>query len=184
MACQVASAPNPCLAPAPPHQAHVAGAILLAPDSRAATWDYLNTATFGPDVAFINASMGAVFAKYRVDPTTLGIEGFSDGATYALILGTLLLEALPHMSVLSPHRPLCLHTGGHVHWPSPQLICLLTFASLALPASASAQQQNLLVAVSMTMPCLAPAATDQLCSLPSALQPTYGLCRHHQRRGV
>ena len=61
--------------------------ILLAPDSRAATWDYLNTSTFGPDVSFINASMGAVFANYRVDPTMLGIEGFSDGATYALILG-------------------------------------------------------------------------------------------------
>ena len=61
--------------------------LLLAPDSRLATWDYLNTSTFGPDVAFINASMAAVFGRYRVDPTQLAIEGFSDGATYALILG-------------------------------------------------------------------------------------------------
>ena len=38
-------------------------------------------------MAFINASMAAVFANYRVDPTMLGMQGFSDGATYALILG-------------------------------------------------------------------------------------------------
>ena len=61
--------------------------LLLAPDSRLATWDYLNTSTFGPDLAYINASMAAVFGLYHVDPAQLAVEGFSDGATYALILG-------------------------------------------------------------------------------------------------
>lgn len=84
-----------------------AGVIILAPDSRAATWDYLDTATFGPDVSFINASMGAVFANYRVDPTMLGIEGFSDGATYALILGKLYVQFHSTQSKAAAARLAC-----------------------------------------------------------------------------
>jgi len=66
-----------------------AGIILLAPDSRGATWDDLPAAqgSFGPDVAFINAALGQTFALYNIDATKLGIQGFSDGATYALGLG-------------------------------------------------------------------------------------------------
>ena len=65
------------------------GIILLAPDSRAATWDDLpaGQSSFGPDVAFISAALAQTFALYNVDPTKLGIQGFSDGATYALGLG-------------------------------------------------------------------------------------------------
>ena len=136
--------------------------ILLAPDSRAATWDYLNTATFGPDVAFINASMGAVFANYRVDPTMLGIEGFSDGATYALILGELLPEAPPHMdeSALPQHWPLCIHAMWYVHGPSPRLVCLLSAGRSALCASDSTHHHQPLVAV--LLPGMALAAARQL----------------------
>lgn len=64
----------------------LAGIILLAPDSRGATWDDLPAAqgSFGPDVAFINAALAQTFALYNVDAARLGIQGFSDGATYAL----------------------------------------------------------------------------------------------------
>ncbi|CAL5227021.1 g9914 [Coccomyxa viridis] len=69
--------------------ANSSGIILLAPDSRAATWDDLPAGqnSFGPDVAFISAALAQTFALYNVDPTKLGIQGFSDGATYALGLG-------------------------------------------------------------------------------------------------
>jgi predicted esterase len=40
-------------------------------------------------VAFINAALSQTFQLYNVDATTLGIQGFSDGATYALGLGTM-----------------------------------------------------------------------------------------------
>jgi predicted esterase len=43
--------------------------------------------SFGPDVAFINAALSQIFQLYNVDATMLGIQGFSDGATYALGLG-------------------------------------------------------------------------------------------------
>ena len=66
-----------------------AGIMVLAPDSRGATWDDLPAAqgSFGPDIAFINAALAQTFALYNVDAAKLGIQGFSDGATYALGLG-------------------------------------------------------------------------------------------------
>ena len=64
------------------------GVVLLAPESRGSDWDYAMTGTFGPDIAFINAAMEAVFARYNVQGSSLGMQGFSDGATYALTLGT------------------------------------------------------------------------------------------------
>ena len=66
-----------------------AGVMLLAPESRGATWDALPAAqgAFGPDVAFVGAALSQILAAYSIDTSTLGIQGFSDGATYALGLG-------------------------------------------------------------------------------------------------
>ena len=61
--------------------------MLLAPESRGSDWDYAMTQTFGPDVDFINAALQAVFARYNVQSSSIGMQGFSDGATYALALG-------------------------------------------------------------------------------------------------
>lgn len=36
-----------------------------------------------PDVTFISRALAYVFGRYAVEPTHVGIEGFSDGA-YAL----------------------------------------------------------------------------------------------------
>lgn len=62
------------------------GMILLAPDSRASSWD-VRFGEFGPDVAFIDAALAVVFRTCNVDPARVGIEGFSDGASYSLSLG-------------------------------------------------------------------------------------------------
>lgn len=66
--------------------ADAAGAILLAPDSRGGTWDFLY-GPYGADVAFIDRALTHVFERCAVDPNRVVIEGFSDGASYALSLG-------------------------------------------------------------------------------------------------
>lgn len=62
------------------------GFLLLSVDSRAATWDAIRS-SFGPDVAFIDQALRFVFDRCAVDPSRIAIEGFSDGASYALGLG-------------------------------------------------------------------------------------------------
>lgn len=69
-----------------PH-ADAAGLVLLSVDSSAATWDILAAGQYGPDVAFINAALAAAFDQVSVDPARVTVEGFSDGASYALALG-------------------------------------------------------------------------------------------------
>jgi len=62
------------------------GILVLAPDSRASTWDVIRGG-YGPDVAFIEQALQAVFRRFAVDPARIAIAGFSDGASYALSLG-------------------------------------------------------------------------------------------------
>ncbi len=66
--------------------AEEAGLVLLAPKSRGATWDVL-VASYGPDVAFVDRMLARTFERCAVDPARIAIEGFSDGASYALSLG-------------------------------------------------------------------------------------------------
>lgn len=63
-----------------------AGTILLAPDSRGRTWDFIES-EWGPDVEFIDRALIQVFDQFAVDSRRIAIEGFSDGASYALSLG-------------------------------------------------------------------------------------------------
>lgn len=60
--------------------------ILLAPDSRDRTWDVL-LGGYGPDVDFIDRALAHTFGRYAVDAEQVTVEGFSDGASYALGLG-------------------------------------------------------------------------------------------------
>ncbi|HST93299.1 MAG TPA: PHB depolymerase family esterase [Microvirga sp.] len=62
------------------------GIIVLAPESRASTWDVIRGG-YGPDVAFIERALRQVFGQHAVDPRRVAIAGFSDGASYALSLG-------------------------------------------------------------------------------------------------
>lgn len=63
-----------------------AGIILVAPDSRGGTWDFLY-GPYGADVEFIDRALAHVFERCAIDPSRVVIEGFSDGASYALSLG-------------------------------------------------------------------------------------------------
>lgn len=61
--------------------------IILAPESRAATWDIIAGDSFGPDVIFINQALALAFERYNIDTSQIAIGGFSDGASYALCIG-------------------------------------------------------------------------------------------------
>lgn len=63
------------------------GVIVMAPASSGATWDLVTDRRFGEDARAIDALLGAVFARYAVDPARIAVAGFSDGASYALSLG-------------------------------------------------------------------------------------------------
>ena len=67
-------------------RAEDAGLILLAPESRGRTWDVL-LGGYGPDVAFVDRALEQTFRRYAVDGEHVAVEGFSDGASYALGLG-------------------------------------------------------------------------------------------------
>lgn len=77
------------------------GSILVAPASRAATWDVI-AGGFGPDVETTDRALALVFARHAVDPARLAVAGFSDGASYALSLGLTNGDMFSHVLAFSP----------------------------------------------------------------------------------
>jgi predicted esterase len=77
------------------------GVIVVAPESRASTWDVI-VDEYGPDVATLDAVLGHVFDGWAVDPERLAIGGFSDGASYALSLGITNGRLFSHVLAFSP----------------------------------------------------------------------------------
>ncbi|KAL4430564.1 hypothetical protein ABPG77_005804 [Micractinium sp. CCAP 211/92] len=77
------------------------GTLLLAPESRASTWDMLRGG-LGPDVEYINRALEKIFRQFDVDPQRLCISGFSDGASYALTLGVANGGLFSHIAAFSP----------------------------------------------------------------------------------
>ncbi|MEA3052190.1 MAG: phospholipase/carboxylesterase [Sphingomonadales bacterium] len=63
------------------------GFLVLAPNSRAASWDAISSGRFGPDVSALDSALAEVFAAWNVDSRRVAIGEFSDGASYALSLG-------------------------------------------------------------------------------------------------
>jgi phospholipase/carboxylesterase len=81
--------------------ADTAGVILLAPDSRGGTWDFLY-GPYGADVAFIDRALARVFERCAIDPARIFIEGFSDGASYAVSLGVTNGDLFSRVVAFSP----------------------------------------------------------------------------------
>lgn len=61
------------------------GFALLAVSSRNTTWDAINR-EFGSDIDYLDQTLAFAFQRCNVDPARLGVEGFSDGASYTLAL--------------------------------------------------------------------------------------------------
>jgi phospholipase/carboxylesterase len=76
-------------------------AIALAPKSRGHSWD-LVYGDFGEDVAEIDRQLEYVFERYAIDPRRVGVQGFSDGASYGLSLGLANGDLFRHIVVSSP----------------------------------------------------------------------------------
>jgi phospholipase/carboxylesterase len=76
--------------------------LLLAPASRAATWDIIVNSRFDTDVIFIDQALALVFERYAIDPEHVAIGGFSDGASYALCLGLSNGDLFTHILAFSP----------------------------------------------------------------------------------
>lgn len=77
------------------------GFLLLAPESRAPSWD-LVMGEYGQDVAFLEQVLEHVFDRYAVDPERVVLAGFSDGASYALSLGIINGDLFRHIIAFSP----------------------------------------------------------------------------------
>jgi predicted esterase len=77
------------------------GFIVLAPDSRAGTWD-VTTGQVGADVAFIDSALRQTFERIPVDPHRISVAGFSDGASYALTLGLSNGDLFDGLAAFSP----------------------------------------------------------------------------------
>jgi predicted esterase len=88
-----------------------AGLILLAVDSRQRSWD-LVVGRFGPDVAFVDQALAQTFQRYAVDPSRVAVEGFSDGASYALSLGIANGDLFTHVLAFSPGFIAAKGSGG------------------------------------------------------------------------
>ncbi len=78
------------------------GVVLLAPESRAATWDLVGAGEFGADVSFIDRALEHAFARVNVDPLRILLAGFGDGASYALSLGLNNGDLFSHVAAWSP----------------------------------------------------------------------------------
>ena len=77
------------------------GLVLVAPESRGRTWDVLEEG-YGPDVAFVARALDHVGRRLAVDPRRVVVEGFSDGASYALGLGLANGDVFSHLVAFSP----------------------------------------------------------------------------------
>jgi predicted esterase len=86
--------------------------ILLAPASRAQTWDVIAYDGFGPDVKFIDQALTIVFEKYAIDTSRMAIGGFSDGASYALCIGLTNGDLFTHIMAFSPGFVSTIETRG------------------------------------------------------------------------
>jgi phospholipase/carboxylesterase len=82
-------------------RAEARGMVLLAPESRGATWD-LVLGGLGPDVAFLTAALRHAFDRCRIAPARIALGGFSDGASYALSLGVSNGDLFTHLVGHSP----------------------------------------------------------------------------------
>ncbi len=78
-----------------------AGLVLLAPESRERSWDVL-VGGYGSDVEFIDRALEQTFERLAVEATRLAVEGFSDGASYALSIGLTNGDLFTHAVAFSP----------------------------------------------------------------------------------
>lgn len=91
------------------------GCLVLSPDSLSTSWDIIH-GRFGPDVSAVDDALRQTFARVRVDARRVAIGGFSDGASYALSLGTKNGALFSHVIAFSPG-----FMAGEPRGPKPRI---------------------------------------------------------------
>ena len=82
-------------------RAEALGAVILAPESRGATWDAVRS-EFYRDPPFIDLALKYTFEHCAIDSRRIALAGFSDGATYAISLGLPNGDLFTHIIAYSP----------------------------------------------------------------------------------
>jgi len=82
--------------------------ILVAPKSKDSTWDCIRHKKYGEDVTYIDKVLSYLFESFNIG-SQIVIEGFSDGATYALSLGLVNRDLFTSIMAFSP---------GYIFFPS------------------------------------------------------------------
>ena len=90
------------------------GIVLVIPQSAKGTWDMIEDLKsrlgvemnvqprYGKDLKALDAALADLFGKVAVDAARVGIMGFSDGATYALSVGTANPQLFRRVIAFSP----------------------------------------------------------------------------------
>ena len=113
------------------------GMVLVAPNSRDASWD-IRYGAFGADVEFINKMLERVFDEVRVSASRIAICGFSDGASYALSLGLINGDLFGHILAMSPGFMVHPHAVGMpkifiTHGTSDQILSIDRTSRVIVP---------------------------------------------------
>jgi phospholipase/carboxylesterase len=76
--------------------------LLLVPESDRPTWDVIQGGEYDRDIATIDRALGIAFERCAVDSAKIFLEGFSDGASYALGVGLNNPELFRKLVAFSP----------------------------------------------------------------------------------
>jgi predicted esterase len=88
------------------------GLVVLAPASAGATWAMISGGA-DVDTAALNDALEAVFQQRSFDPASVGVAGFSDGASYALSLALANGDLFPRVVAFSPGFQAADRRQGH-----------------------------------------------------------------------
>lgn len=78
------------------------GIVVVAPDSRFASWDILAVGGYGPDPTFFNVALAHTFLRCNINPARIALGGFSDGGAEALGVGVANGDLFTHVMAYSP----------------------------------------------------------------------------------
>jgi predicted esterase len=76
--------------------------LLVVPESERQTWDVIYGGEYDRDIETIDRALRTTFERCAVDPTKIFLEGFSDGASYALGVGITNPELFRKVVAFSP----------------------------------------------------------------------------------
>jgi phospholipase/carboxylesterase len=116
--------------------AEAQGFLIVAVNSSDYSWDGV-IGSYGPDVARIDTALRRAFERCRVDAARLVIEGFSDGASYALGLGLANGDLFTRIVAFSPGF---LHESATGRRGRPELFISHGRQDTVLPIEAASRQ--------------------------------------------